>query len=105
MCIRDRPTNTALNVMVTPGFNNQILRKMHGLMRKLDNELPIMMIPIDEALIRAQQRQQWLQALNSLMANLNKKESGAIFALYHRYPFPRFPYPLNSGDNFKGQQG
>ena len=100
-----KPTNAAVKAIIKPGFNNQTLRKMNGLMKKLDNELPIMMIPIDEALIRAQQRQQWLQALNLLMANLNKKESGAIFALYHRYPFPRFLDPLNPVDEFRGHQG
>ena len=91
-----KPTNAFLAAMVKPGFNHPELRKMYGLMKKLDSENPILTTSAEAALMMAQQRQQWLQALNVLMANLNKRESGSIFALYHRHPFPRFPNPVVS---------
>ena len=90
-----KPTRSLLNAM-KPGFNNQDLRKMFGLMKKLDTENPILTTEPEVALMMAQQRQQWLQALNIVVANLNKKESGTIFALYHKYPFPRYPNPVVS---------
>ena len=90
-----KPTKSLLNAM-KPGFNNQDLRKMFGLMKKLDTENPINTTPPEAALMMAQQRQQWLQALNIVVANLNKKESGMIFALYHQFPFPRYPNPVVS---------
>ena len=84
-----KPTQTLLNAM-KPGFNNQDLRKIFGLMKKLDTDNPIITTPPEVALMVAQQRQQWLQALNIAVANLNRKEAGMIFALYHRYPFPKY---------------
>ena len=84
-----KPTKSLLNA-VRPGFSNQYLRKICTLMKKLDTENPILTTPPEVALMVAQQRQQWLQALNIALANLNKRESGTIFALYHRHPFPKY---------------
>ena len=84
-----KPTQTLLNAM-KPGFNNQDLRKIFGLMKKLDTDNPIITTPTEMALMVAQQRQQCLQAINVAMANLNTEEAGMIFALYHNYPFPKY---------------
>ena len=84
-----KPTKALSNAM-RPGFNNQYLRKIYHLMKKLDTENPILTTPPEVALMVAQQRQQVLQAINISLANLNKRESGTIFALYHRHPFPKY---------------
>ena len=84
-----KPTKSLLNA-VRPGFANQQLRKICSLMKRLDTENPILTTPPEEALMVAQQRQQCLQSLNIALANLNKRESGTIFALYHRHPFPKY---------------
>ena len=90
-----KPTRSLLNTM-KPGFNHPDLRKMFGLMKKLDTENPINTTPPEVALMMAQQRQQWLQGLNMIVAKLNMRESGTIFALYHQFPFPRYPNPVKS---------
>ena len=84
-----KPTKAVINAL-KPGFNNQDLRKIFGLMKKLDTDNPNTTTPPEVALMAAQQRQQWLQALNIGVANLNRKEAGIIFALYHRFPFPKY---------------
>ena len=88
-----KPTQALLNA-IKPGFNNQDLRKIFGLMKKLDTDNPILTTPPEVALMIAQQRQQWLQSLNIALANLNRKESGMIFSLYHRFPFPKYQQNL-----------
>ena len=90
-----KPTQSLLNVM-RPGFNNPDLRKLFALMKKLDTENPINTTTPEVALMMAQQRQQWLQGLNMVVAKLNMRESGTIFALYHQFPFPRYPHPVKS---------
>ena len=82
-------TKAALNA-IKPGFINQDLRKIFGLMKKLDTENPILSTPPEVALMASQQRQQWLQSLNIAIANFNRREAGMIFSLYHRYPFPEY---------------
>ena len=57
-------------------------------MKKLDTTNPLFATPPYQALKVAQERQQWLQALNIIIANVNKLEATTIFSLYHRYPFP-----------------
>ena len=84
-----KPTR-ALSHAVRMGFKNQYLRKIGTLMKKLDTESPILTTPPEVALMVAQQRQQILQSINIALANLNKRESGTIFALYHRHPFPKY---------------
>ena len=84
-----KPTKTLLNA-ARPGFTNQYLQKIYTLMKKLDTGNPILTTPPEMALMMAQQRQQWLQTLNIAIANLNKRESGTIFSLYHRHPFPKY---------------
>ena len=84
-----KPTKAALNA-IKPGFINQDLRKIFGLMKKLDTENPILSTPPELALVASQQRQQWLQSLNIAIANFNRREAGMIFSLYHRYPFPEY---------------
>ena len=90
-----KPTKSLLNVM-KPGFNNPDLRKLFALMKKLDTGNPINTTPPEAALMMAQQRQQWLQGLNMVVAKLNMRESGTILALYHQFPFPRYPNPVKS---------
>ena len=84
-----KPTKTLSNA-ARPGFTNQYLQKIYTLMKKLDTGNPILTTPPEMALMMAQQRQQWLQTLNIAIANLNKRESGTIFSLYHRHPFPKY---------------
>ena len=90
-----KPTRSLLNVM-KPGFNNPDLRKLFALMKKLDTGNPINTTPPEAALMMAQQRQQWLQGLNMVVAKLNMRESGTILTLYHQFPFPRYPNPVKS---------
>ena len=84
-----KPTK-ALSNAARPGFTNQYLQKIYTLMKKLDTGNPIFTTPPEMALMMAQQRQQVLQTLNIALANLNKRESGTIFSLYHRHPFPKY---------------
>jgi hypothetical protein len=95
-----KPTKAVINAL-KPGFNNQDLRKIFGLMKKLDTDNPNITTPPEVALMAAQQRQQWLQALNIGVANLNRKEAGIIFALYHRFPFPKYHQDLMTSQNTK----
>ena len=84
-----KPTK-ALSNAARPGFTNQYLQKIYTMMKKLDTGNPIFTTPPEMALMMAQQRQQCLQTINIALANLNKRESGTIFSLYHRHPFPKY---------------
>ena len=85
-----KPTKALPNA-ARSGFTNQYLQKIYILMKKLDTTgNPILATPPEMALMMAQQRQQVLQTLNIVLANLNKRESGTIFSLYHRHPFPKY---------------
>ena len=69
-------------------FNNDDFSKVHTIMKKLDTSNPLFVTPPSQAFQVIQQRQQLLQALNIIHANINKKEATTTFAIFHRYPFP-----------------
>ena len=72
-------------------FHREEFNRIYTFMKRLDTTHPIFATPPYQALKVAQQRQQWLQACNVIMANVNKKESTDIFALYAKHPFPTNP--------------
>ena len=71
-----------------PVFHRKEFNRIHYYMKRLDTTQPIFATPQFQALKVAQQRQQWLQACNVIFAEVNRKESCEIFALYARHPFP-----------------
>ena len=71
-----------------PVFHRKEFNRIYNYMKRLDTTQPLFATPPYQALKVAQQRQQWLQACNVIFAEVNRRESTEIFALYARHPFP-----------------
>ena len=74
-----------------PLFHRKEFNRIYAYLKRLDTTQPLFATPPYQALKVAQERQQYLQACNVIMANVNKKESTNIFALYAKHPFPTNP--------------
>ena len=74
-----------------PLFHRKEFNRIYAYLKRLDTTQPLFATPPYQALKVAQERQQYLQACNVIIANVNKKESTDIFALYAAHPFPVTP--------------
>ena len=71
-------------------FYNDDYSKIHAIMKRLDTSNPLHVTQPSQAFQVIQNRQGLLQAMNILVANVNRKEATTTYALFHQAPFP--PY-------------
>ena len=84
---------------VVPKFKCDKIKKLYSALKRLDAKVPSKFATKDHALRMAQARQNVLQSLNVQVANMNKTEATAIFALYSKPPFPALPTNMASQMN------
>ena len=61
-------------------------------MKKLDTSNPLHVTPPSQTFQVIQHRQGLLQAMNIIVANVNKKEATTTYAMFHQSPFPKLVY-------------
>mgnify|MGYP001179193089 FL=1 len=74
-------------------FHNDDYSKIHTIMKKLDTSNPLHVTPPSQTFQVIQHRQGLLQAMNIIVANVNKKEATTTYAMFHRSPFPPYKQP------------